>query len=188
MLEEESHRQLLGAFFAEKRGAVDRYIEEVWVPTYSEEILKEPVIGTLWDQVCREGTQLDRLEFLRRIGPRIQVRINAQRQAMVEPLDEVERAIGERLRSEYDQARSVNNALTSFLSSASKVEANRERYLGMLGIRSPDIEEALGEADSAVGSLAHGTERVEDATQAVEAFRKRMEETRAKVRDALRGK
>jgi hypothetical protein len=185
---EESHLQLLGAFFNEKRAAVDRFIEDVWISTYSEEVIKEPGIRTLWDRVCREGTPQDRLEFLRRVGTKIQLRINEQRQGMVEPLDQLERTIGERLRSEYDQARSLNNTLTSFLSSASEVEANRNRYLEMLGIRSPELEEALDEADQAVGTLTRGAERVEDAAKDAEAFRKRMEEIQTKLREAPRKK
>ena len=181
---EESHLQLLGAFFEEKRAAVDRYIERVWLPAYAEEVLREPAVQSLWDRVCREGTAQDRLEFLRRLGPKIQLRINDQRRSMVEPLDRLERTLGERLRSEYDQARAASNALTSFLASASEVEATRNRYLGMLGIDVPDVEEALGEADAAVGAVVRGTERAEAAAQDVERFRSQVEAILSKLRGA----
>src|SRR5512141_1804081 len=69
---ESSHMALLSEYFREKRAAVDRYIDQVWIPTYSAEIMQEPAVASLWTQVCREGTDRDRLEFLRRIGPRIQ--------------------------------------------------------------------------------------------------------------------
>lgn len=181
---EESHLQLLGAFFEEKRAAVDRYIEGVWIPAYAAEVLKEPAVQALWDRVCREGTPQDRLEFLRRLGPKLQLRINDQRRSMVEPLDRLERSVGERLRSEYDQARSINNTLTSFLTSASAVEASRNRYVGMLGIHLPDVEAALGGADEAVGALRRGAERAEDAAQDVETYRTRMEGILATLRTA----
>ena len=178
---EASHLALLSQFFDEKRAAVDRYIDDVWIPTYSEEVMKEPAIASLWTQVCHEGTDRDRLEFLRRVGTGIQRRVNAQRQAMIAPLDELERAVATRLRTEYDQARALNNTLTSFLSSAAQVEANRQRYLEMLGLHEADVEAALAGAEEATGVLAEHAGRVDQAVKDADAFKEKLRETLSRL-------
>lgn len=179
---EVSHLALLGRYFDEKRASVDRYIDEVWIPTYSEEVMSEPAVAAIWTRVCREGTDRDRLEFLSRIGPRIQRRINEQRRSMIAPLDELERAIAAQLGREYDQTRAINGTLTSFLASAAEVDANRRRYLEMLGLHDEKVAGVLEEVDEVVDDLSRGLEKAAEASKKAEDFRQRMQGAVAKAR------
>jgi hypothetical protein len=182
---EGSHLELLHQFFKEKRAAIDRYMDQVWIPTLSSELMSDPKISSRWPKL---GTDRDRVDFLRLIGPKIQRKINEQRQSMVEPLDELEGTIESRLSSEYDQARGINNTVTSFLESASKVEANRQRYMAMLGIHEADVEEALDGADKAIGDLAVKAESVGDAVKDAEAYKATLEGVVERAKAAFRGK
>lgn len=183
---EVSHVALLGAYFDEKRAAVDRYIDQVWLTRFSEEVMKEPAVASLWTQVCREGSDRDRLEFMRRLGPRIQRKINEQRQSMIEPLDELERAIAARIAGEYEQARAINNTLTSFLTSASEVDANRQRYLDRVGMTDEKIGKVIDDIDEAVDGLTEGLDKADTAAKKADEFRQKIKETVSKAKAEFR--
>jgi hypothetical protein len=185
---ETAHRALLRQFFDDKRAEVDRYIDQVWLPTYAEQVLKEPTIATLWGQVCQGGTDRDKLEFLRRVGPKVQRRVNDQRTSMIEQLDELERTIADHLTAEYDQARSINNTLTSFLTSASKVEENRKRYLEMLGVHDAAVESALSAVETVVGDLSHDLDVASEGAKKADAFKAKLNDTLTKAKAAFEAK
>ena len=185
---EASHLALLSQYFGEKRAAVDRYIDEVWIPTFAEETLQDPLIARLWTQVCQSGTDRDRLEFLTRVGPKLQRRINEQRQSMIGQLDDLERLIADRLRGEYVQTRAINNTLTSFLSSAAEVEANRKRYLEMIGLHDADVEDSLTNIDASVGKLAVGLDRATEGVKKADTFKQELAEALAKAKAAFKPK
>jgi hypothetical protein len=185
---EQSHLVLLAEYFEEKRGAVDRYIDQELIPTYSEETMKDPAVASLWTQVCREGTERDRLEFLRRIGPKIQRRINEQRQAMIAPLEEMERTVADHLRGEYNQARAINGTLTSFLSSAAEVDANRRHYLDVLGVNDEKVDQVISQVDSVVGGLARDVDKLDQAARKADVFRRDLGEALRRARSSFSGK
>ncbi|MBN1840732.1 MAG: hypothetical protein JW883_00410 [Deltaproteobacteria bacterium] len=150
---EKAHIGLLHSFFDEKRSQVDVFVLNEWVPTFAEEIFKTEKIAKRWDEVVKSGDKVDRLEFLVRLGPRLQAKINSKRLELVKPLDDLERSIERKLRDEYQLAKAINNSITSFLVSASKVDENRRRYLETIGVTNKDIAGVLDEVDSAVNML-----------------------------------
>ena len=126
---EAAHVRLLQEFFSEKRRRVDDFVQEVWVPIFAQEFFGDPRVDAVWQQVVQSQDPKDRLKFITLVGPKLQEKINKKRVDLIQPLDELESTIRTRLKSEYDQTRAINNTLTAFLQSASKVEENRKRYL-----------------------------------------------------------
>ena len=151
---EASHKRLLADFFNEKRRRVDEFIQEEWIPLFAKELFSDPAIAETWDEVVRSQQTEDRVKFILMVGPRLQKKINAKRLELIHPLDELERTIASRLKNEYDQMRAINNTLTSFLVSASKVEETRRRYLEMVGISEKKIDDFINETDQAVTELS----------------------------------
>jgi hypothetical protein len=184
---EASHIELLRKFMDEKRRDVDEFIDREWTPRFSANLMNEELVRKQWDAVAASGDPNDKVKFIQIIAPRLQQQINAKRLEMMQPLDELERAIERRLRDEYTQATAINNAVTSFLYSASEVAANRDRFLGIVGVTQDEVNRALDGADEAVASLVNArnvaTESVADAAKRVEEFRTRM---RAAI-DGVRG-
>lgn len=155
---EESHIALLRRYMDEKRRRVDEFFEEEWTPNFAKAYFRQPNISRIWNQVVASGEEADRLKLLTLVGPKLQARVNAERIKLIQPLDEIEREIERRLRDEYRQARSINNSITSYLASASKVAENRTRLLELAGIEDAEISRVISDADQAVENLIDSRE------------------------------
>lgn len=161
---EQANMTLLNRFFDLKREEVDRFIEEKWMPIFAEEIFKNSHIQSVWNIIVRENKPEQNLKFLLVIAPKLQEKINSKRKELIDPLDNLEREIETNLKSEYDQAKSINNSITSFLFSASKVSENRDRYFKILGIEDAKIGDAIDKIDSSVNNLLEIGTNVSEGT------------------------
>ncbi len=177
-----AHQRLVGQFFTDRRQRVDDFVQQVWVPAFAAEFFNDPVVDRMWKDVVASSDPQDRLKFITIVGPRLQQKINAKRIELVKPLDDLEREVLLRLKRDYDQARAINNTLTAFLQSASKVDANRKRYLDMLGVNEQQVDHALDEADQAVATLVGQIDGTRDKLKDGEAFVNRIKAIVAKVK------
>lgn len=174
--------RLLHEFFAEKRRRVDDFIQETWVPVFAGEFFGDPRVNAVWQQVVQSQDPKDRLKFIVMVGPKLQEKINRKRLELIQPLDELEATIMTKLKAEYDQTRAINNTLTSFLQSASKVEENRKRYLDMIGVTDREVDKFVAETDQAVSELVVAARTIEDRTKDAEKYRVKINEILAKLR------
>jgi hypothetical protein len=168
---EAAHLRLLEEFFMEKRRRVDEFVQEAWVPHFAREFFEDPQIDAVWRQVVQSQDPQDRLRFITLVGPGLQAKINRKRVELIQPLDELEATIRNRLRSEYDQTRAINSTLTAFLHSASKIEENRKRYLDLAGITDSSIDQVVDETGQAVAELADAARSIEDRVKDAEKYR-----------------
>ena len=150
---EDSHVRLLHAFFAEKRKQIDRFIEQEWVPAFAENVFANAKMVEYWDTIVSENNKQDRLRFVVSAGGKIQAQINSKRMELVGPLDELERRLETKIRTEYNQVRAMNNSLTGLLTSASKVAESRNRYLEMLGVTDQRMARVIDRTDAAVSNM-----------------------------------
>lgn len=178
---EAAHINLLVKFFEEKRNEIDRFVDEEWVPVFADEIFSTQMIQDTWDQIVREDNKRDRLEFLVRLGPKLQAKINEKRAEFVKPIDDLERKLRMKIAGEYDQARSINNTLTSFLVSASKVTENRARYLDMLGIADDSVSETISNIDNAVSDLLKKAEDLPEQLEKGKQYLKKIKEIKESI-------
>ena len=178
---EDSNITLLHRFFDQKRKEVDKFIENEWVPTFAEEFFSNPKISEVWNTIVREDDKSQRLKFIVKTGPKLQEKINKKRLELIQPLDDLERRIEKEIRDEYAQARAMNNSITSFLLSASKVTENRNRYLEMAGVTDEKIGKIIDKTDDAVSDLL---KRTEDAQEKIDAAKDYLEKLRS-IRDSI---
>ena len=171
---EAAHIRLLQEFFLEKRQRVDEFIQKMWVPIFAQEFFSDPKIESIWKQVVQSQDPNDRLKFITLVGPKLQEKINRKRLELIQPLDELERTITNRLKSEYDQTRAINNTLTSYLYSASKVEENRKRYLAMIGITDKGMDKFIDETDQAVSELGDASRDIQDLEKDATKYREKI--------------
>lgn len=179
---ESAHVRLLEAFFFEKRRKVDDFVQEVWVPVFAQEFFDDPKIDAVWKQVVQSQDPKDRLIFITLVGPKLQQKINRKRIELIQPLDELEATIKNKLKSEYDQTRAINTTLTAFLQSASKVEENRKRYLDMIGITDNVVEKFVNETDQAVSDLVDTARNIEDRAPDADKYREKIKGILDKLR------
>ncbi len=179
---ESAHIRLLQEFFLEKRRRVDDFIQETWVPLFANEFFSDPVNVKMWNEVVQSQNPKDRLKFVTIVGPRLQSKINRKRIELIQPLDELEAAIKNKLKSEYDQTRAINNTLTAFLQSASKVEENRKRYLDMIGITDKEVDKLVNETGEAVSELVDAARSIQDRSKDADKYRGKLKEILNKLR------
>jgi len=172
---EDANITLLHRYFALKREKIDEFIEKEWVPVFAEEFFSNSTISEAWDIIVQENNKPDRMKFLLMIGPKLQMSINKKRIELIRPLDEIERQIERKIRAEYNQARAINNTLTSFLVSASKVDENRRRYLEMFGVSDDMVSKVIDETDTAVSDLLLKIGNAAEKTAAADSYLEKLE-------------
>jgi uncharacterized protein YgfB (UPF0149 family) len=136
----------------------------------------------MWQQVAKSQDPNDRVKFITIVGPKLQEKINLKRTELIKPLDELELTIKNKLKSEYDQTRAINNTLTAFLQSASEVEENRKRYLDMIGITDSEIDNFVNDTDQAVSKLVDAARNIGDKAKDAEKYRERIDSILEKLR------
>jgi len=167
---ENSNITLLHRFFDQKRNDLDIFITEEWVPAFAKEVFSNPKIATAWNTIVKEKNKHQRLTFIIKMGPKLQKMINVKRVELMQPLDDLERKIETRLRSEYSQARSINNSITSFLLSSSKVTKSRNRYLEMAGLKNDKIGKLISKTDDAVTDLIKNSKKTLSGSDSAEQY------------------
>lgn len=167
---EDSNVTLLKRFFDQKRREIDMFIEDEWVPEFAEQFFSNRTISAAWDTIVKEDDKKQRLTFLVKTGPRLQKKINEKRLELIQPLDDLERRIEKHIRDEYAQARAMNNSITSFLLSASKVSENQNRYLEMVGVTDEKIGKIIDQTDDAVTDLLGKASDIKDKVNRAEEF------------------
>lgn len=178
---EGSNITLLHRFFDHKRKDVDRFIENEWVPTFANIFFSKPTISKAWETIVKENDKNQRLMFLVKTGPKLQEMINKKRLELIQPLDDLERRIEKNIRKEYSQARAMNNSITSFLLSASKVTENRNRYLEIAGVTDDKVGNLIDKTDDAVSDLLKGAKDVQGKTDAAEKYLSKLRNIRDSI-------
>lgn len=159
---EEANLKLLRRFFEQKRKDIDSFIEYEWLPEFSQHFFSNSKISKAWNTIVIENNVHQRTKFLITVGTKLQQKINDKRTQLVAPLNELEKEIEYKLKSEYEQAKAINNSLTSFLTSASKVADNRNRLLAKVGVTEEKISKVIDKTDDIVSKFLSKAKVAED--------------------------
>ena len=167
---ENANVTLLHKFFEQKRNDLDIFITDEWVPTFAKNVFSNPKMSAAWDTIVRENNKHQRLTFIIKMGPKLQAKINKKRLELIQPLDDLERKIETKLRIEYSQARAINNSITSFLLSASKVSGNRQRYLELAGLKNDKFDKLIDKTDDAITDLLKASSHTESQSNKTQKY------------------
>lgn len=178
---ESANVTLLNRYFDQKRAEVDRFIQEVWLPEFANEFFQKPFMVEAWNTIVEEDDKRQRLEFLMRTGPKLQELVNQKRLELIKPLDELERRIERNIKAEYEQARGINNSITSFLFSAAEVAENRDRYLEIVGVTEEKLSRLIDKTDSAVSGLLVSANETDDKVESAKKFIKKIEDLKESI-------
>jgi hypothetical protein len=178
---EQSNLTLLHRYFDRKKQDIDDFIQNEWVPEFANQFFVEPAIANVWDQIVASGNKQDRLKFILKTSPKLQQKINQKRVELIQPLEVLEQRIETKLTAEYAQAKAINNSITGFLLSASKVVENRDRYLEMVGVSSDEITQFIDTTDVIVGDLLKTSQNVEGKVAKGEKYLRKINELRDSI-------
>jgi len=167
---ENANITLLNRYFDQKRVELDRFIQEVWLPEFANEFFQKPFMANAWNTIVTENDKQQRLQFLMKTGPKLQEAVNKKRIELIQPLDELERRIARNIKAEYEQARGINNSITSFLLSAAEVTENRERYIEMIGVTDDKLSTLIDKTDSAVSGLLAAGHKADGKVDSAKKF------------------
>lgn len=173
--------KLLNRFFDQKRKNIDDFISDEWTPLFAEIIFSKPLVIKTWDMIVKENNKVDRLKFLIRMGPKLQKKINEKRLELIAPVDQLEKAIEKAIRTEYTQARAINNSISSLLISASEVSENRDRYLEMIGVTDNKIGSLIDKTDDFVSDLLSKAEGAPSKVDKAKAFIQKIKSLRDSI-------
>lgn len=171
---EEANLLLLTQFFDMKRGQVDRFLQERWIPRLAEELLEDPRLSEEWTSLASEEVPEERLEVFVSAGKRLQEQIIRKQSELYAPLNDLEERIRRRIQEEYTQTRAINSALTSFLYSAFQIQESRERYLDGAEAEENGIGGAIREIDTVVSELISTRYRAESADSLADGYLTRL--------------
>ena len=158
---EQSNLTLLHRYFDRKKQDIDEFIQHEWVSEFANQFFAEPAIARVWDQVVATGNKPDRLKFILKTSPTLQQTINQKRVELIQPLEILEQRIEAKLTADFAQAKAINNSITGFLLSASKVVENRDRYLEMVGVSSDEVTQLIDSTDAIVADLLQSSQEIE---------------------------
>ncbi len=173
---ESAHLALLHHYMDERRARVNEFVNHEWTPTFTREFFSDPEMQAAWSQVVQSGSEEDRSGYLLNVAPALMEEISAKRNEMLLPLYQIERELEQRLREDYTQAKAINTALTSFLSSAAEVEQTRQNYLARAGVNEGALRDFVADMDSTVNELVGKKGQAVDAYQMTQDFLARMKE------------
>ncbi len=176
-----THVALLKSFFDEKRDKVDRYINEVWLPEFSNQFYSIPAVQDKWGEICNSGDAQEMRKFTIEVGTRIQKKIKDKRDEMIAPLDEAEKLLEEELLLHYNDLQVSNTILTNYLASAAKVKKTQTEILNALGVNEKEYRSTLnaaysfmGEINNKVDILDEGKEQTEEYLDTINALIKQL--------------
>lgn len=151
---EQSHLNLLRKYFNLRRELVDDFLYNEWMPKYAENFFSNPQIERVWNEVVRSNSKEKRMEFILTLAPQLQKEINAKRKSLIDPLDDLEELLEDKIRASYNDANATNNSITSFLVSAYKVDENRKNFFEKLGVEETEINTTINELDEITDKLS----------------------------------
>ncbi len=167
---ETANMALLDQYFNYKKQQIDDFIDKQWIPLFASNFYSNPQIERAWNTIVRENDTPQRMEFMLRTGTRMQQAIHQKRQSLMQPMNELHQALRQSIEENYSQAKSINNSISSFLVSASKLAENRNRYLSMLGVEQNDMNRVIDKTDATLNELLQSAEKFEDKAEAINAY------------------
>lgn len=150
-----SHLTLLGQYMNAKRDRIDEFITREWIPTFTDNVFKQPTVKKEWNRIVRSNDKQERLVFITGLSSLLQNNINAKRLELMHPIDEVEHLLVARLNEHYDQMLAANSTLTAFLDSSRSVKERQQSVLGALKIDGK-LSNYMNKANEIVGKIVSG--------------------------------
>ena len=167
-----SHRKAIDLLLDRDIERINRYVEQVVIPTYVKTVVDNigpRLAQDLSKAIGPNAAQADKdriYEEMRRTVLGISSRVEKQRQELVGPLEEARKVRLQELDLAYAQMQQANSVLTAHLASVVKINTVQDELLAKTGLK--DFRQKVGDAalvlDKQVEEALSSAKNVEDAT------------------------
>ncbi|MBW1676081.1 MAG: hypothetical protein JRJ79_05635 [Deltaproteobacteria bacterium] len=170
----EAHVALVRQYMKEKRARINEFIAKEWIPEYAKQVFRKEAVVREWNRIVGTNDSAERLEFIIGLSERLQQRINAKRDELLAPVDELERLMVQRTNKHYDELIAASATLTTLLDSAAGVKERQQRVLAFM-----DADEKFSRymtwADDLVGKIVSGKDAFEKNREKIEKIINRLQ-------------
>lgn len=173
-----SHRKAIDLLHDRDIERVNRYIEQVVIPTYVKTVIDsvgQRLSQDLSKAIGANATQADKdkvYEEMRKTVLGISSRVEKQRQDLIGPIEEARKARLQELDMAYAQMQQANSVLTAHLSSVVKVNTVQDELLEKAGLK--DFRQKVGDSaltlDKQIEEALGTAKDVEDAVSKLKAI------------------
>lgn len=157
---EDSHINLVESYFDMKRDLVIRFFEDEWIPKFANEFFSNSSVEEKWQYIVKTNDKPLRMQFILEVAPVLLKQINTQREALLKPLNDLQRDLEKKIRNNYSETYAINNSLTSYLISAHKVDQSRKSFVKNLVLKEEMINDAIYRVDEITENLVKSTENL----------------------------
>ena len=173
-----SHRKAIDLLHDQDIERINRYIEQVVIPTYAKTVIDS--VGPRLSQdlskaIGPNATQADKDridEEMRKTVLGISSRVEKQRQELTDPIEAARKARLQELDMAYAQMQQANSVLTAHLASVVKVNTVQDELLAKAGLK--DFRQKVGDSalglDRQVEEALSTAKDVEDAVSKLKAI------------------
>lgn len=128
----QSHLMLLDEYTSTRKAAVDQFMEEEWIPSFTANFVQESgILSNIQKAQTDEQKGAEMIEFAQAALPLIAER----RAALMDAVAQMDGLIRTRIEAHYQEMLNVNQALTAHLASAAKVVQAREQLQNQLRVK-----------------------------------------------------
>ena len=172
-----SHRRAVDLLYDREIERVDRYIEQVVIPTYVKVVIDKlgpRLAQDLTQATAPNATQADKdraFDEMRKTVLGVTQRVDKAKRELTEPIEAARKASLQELDMAYAQMQQANSVLTAHLASVVKVHQVQDELLAKAGLE--DFRAKVGETalslDQQVKAALDGAKSVEDAVTNLKA-------------------
>jgi len=166
-----SHRKAVDLLHDRDIERINRYIEQVVIPTYVKTVIDKMgprLAQDLSKAIGPNATQADKdriYDEMRKTVLGISSRVDKERQELIGPVEDARKARLQELDLAYAQMQQANSLLTAHLSSVVKVNTVQDELLAKAGLK--DFRQKVGESaldlDKQVAEALNTAKNVDDA-------------------------
>jgi hypothetical protein len=175
-----AHEAAIRAFFDAKRAAARKFMEDEWTPQFANNYLSSPKVSKMLAQTCGRQSHADCLHAILIISKQAELQIQTRYREILDPLAETETAVEAAVHAGYADAERRNEALTTLLTSAAKVQTERQAVEAKFGIDESRISGVLATVNDQVADLTSDAKSLDTK---LTSFTKAM----TNVRESLHG-
>jgi hypothetical protein len=148
---ERSHRAMINLYYDQLERAINRFVDEVYVPFQISETLKDPEVGGELIKAMQEAgaagaddqTKKDTFEAIGFYFLSTRANIEEFRESRLKPVREQRKALLQRVDEAYSRVKEGNSIVTGYLSSLVQVTDEQNKLLASVGL--PNIQTTIAE-------------------------------------------
>lgn len=176
---QETNEILIRSYFTLRKSLMEEYLYKDYLPYVANDFFAGSDMENIWLKVVSSGNKDERMEYILYLAPKLQKMINEKRTELITPLDDLENALLQRMKEEYDSMYLINDSLTNYLEASYKSELKKQSLLERAGINQSKIADVIRKVDDASGDFVGSSKLLPEK---IESFKEKIENIKKGVK------